>query len=55
MNTTWILVIVMVVCLGGGVAEAWRGHMGRSAVLMAIGLGVAGYAVLTHFVPGAHK
>jgi hypothetical protein len=55
MGSTLILGAIMVLGLAGGVCEAWRGHMGRCALFFAVGLGVAGYAVLLHFVPGAHK
>ena len=55
MSSTLILAVIMVLGLAGGVCEAWRGHMGRCALLFAVGLGVAGYAVLLHFVPGAQK
>jgi len=51
-----ILVMVMVLCLVGGACEAWRGHMGRCALFLAVGVGVGGYVILQSFVlPGAGR
>jgi hypothetical protein len=48
-----IPVAIMVLCLVGGLYEAWNGHLGRCALLLAVGIGIAGYIILQAFVPGA--
>jgi hypothetical protein len=50
-----ILVGIMVLCLVGGLFEAWNGHLGRCALLLAVGMGIAGYVILHAFVPGARN
>ncbi len=52
---TPILTTLMVLCLLGGAAEAWRGNMGRCLLFLLAGVVLAGYVVLQSFVPGARR
>ena len=50
-----LLAAIMVFCLFGGAWQAWRGNMGRSLLLLVVGIVIAGYVVLQAFVPGARQ
>jgi hypothetical protein len=52
---TPILAAIMVLCLLGGIVEAWRGKMGRCLILVLVGVVLAGYFILQSFVPGARR